>query len=334
MVKPARSGNTHMINHLGWRTGLALGIAAVCVGAKMQSTQAAKTSVSAPAKSQPKAPELVGSANQWLNTDGRALSLASRKGKVTIVEFWTFECSNCRANLPAYSQWAEKYRGRGVEVIGVHTPELPEERNPKNVARFARERGISYPILIDGQGANWNRWKQQYWPTVYVVDGDGQVAFKWEGELGSDGGAQVEHAVNAALDNTTKPVKIMKTDAEWKKELSPKAYNVLRQAGTEAPYTGALWNNHEHGIYKCAGCGLELFSSDAKFESGTGWPSFYQPIRANAVEEHEDGTLGMTRTEVLCPRCGGHLGHVFDDGPKPTGLRFCMNSAAMTFDKK
>jgi len=323
-----------MNTSFGWRTALALGIAATCVAAKMQSTHAAKSNAPSHARSERSAPELVGGANQWLNTDGRALSLASRHGKVTIVEFWTFECSNCRANLPAYANWASKWRGRGVEVIGVHTPELAEERNPKNVARFIREKNISYPVLIDGEGTNWNRWSQQYWPTIYVVDGAGHIAFKYEGELGSDGGPQVERAVNLALESAQAPAKIMKTDTEWKKELSPQAYNVLRQAGTEAPYSGPLWNNHEHGIYKCAGCGLELFSSDTKFESGTGWPSFYQPIREVNVEKHEDGTLGMTRTEVLCARCGGHLGHVFDDGPKPTGLRFCMNSAALTFEKK
>jgi len=125
--------------------------------------------------------------------------------------------------------------------------------------------------------------------------------------------------------------KIFHTDAEWHKLLSPGAYNVLRQAGTERAYTGKYWDNHEVGTYVCAGCNQELFSSATKFESGTGWPSFYQPLAKKDVVEIQDRSLGMVRTEVLCSRCGGHLGHVFDDGPKPTGLRYCMNSVAMKF---
>lgn len=128
-----------------------------------------------------------------------------------------------------------------------------------------------------------------------------------------------------------KPFKVVKPDAEWKKLLSPGAYDVLRHGGTEAPYKGKNWDNHADGIYVCAGCGNELFSSQTKFESGTGWPSFYRPIAKGHVLEKKDTSLGMERTEVLCAWCGGHLGHVFDDGPKPTGLRYCMNSIAMTF---
>jgi peptide-methionine (R)-S-oxide reductase len=120
------------------------------------------------------------------------------------------------------------------------------------------------------------------------------------------------------------------TDEEWRKRLTPNQYSVLRQEGTERPFTNPLNEEHRAGTFSCAGCALALFSSKTKFDSGTGWPSFWQPL-ANAVGERRDTTFGMTRTEVHCRRCGGHLGHVFNDGPKPTGLRYCMNGYAMTF---
>ncbi len=124
--------------------------------------------------------------------------------------------------------------------------------------------------------------------------------------------------------------KPVKSDAEWRKELAPEQYRVLRQKGTEPAFCGAFWNHHEKGVYACAGCGAELFRSDVKFDSGTGWPSYTAPIEG-AITNVVDRSHGMTRTEVLCAKCGGHLGHVFEDGPPPTGLRYCINSASLKF---
>jgi peptide-methionine (R)-S-oxide reductase len=128
--------------------------------------------------------------------------------------------------------------------------------------------------------------------------------------------------------------KLNLTDAEWRERLSPEQYTILREAGTERAFTGKYEKNKQAGIYHCAGCGLPLFDSGTKYDSGSGWPSFMRPVEGEAVDEHSDGSHGMVRTEVRCARCEGHLGHVFPDGPGPEGLRYCINSASLDFEPK
>ncbi len=128
--------------------------------------------------------------------------------------------------------------------------------------------------------------------------------------------------------------KIVKPDAEWKKQLTCEQYRVIRKKGTERPYSGEYWDHKERGVYACIGCGADLFLSNAKFDSGCGWPSYFKPVNKRAITEHQDTTLGILRTEVVCSKCDAHLGHVFSDGPPPTGLRYCINSVSINFRKE
>ncbi|MBA3439065.1 MAG: peptide-methionine (R)-S-oxide reductase MsrB [Pyrinomonadaceae bacterium] len=307
-------------------------------------TPDAKRDVLIPARSAMRAPALL--EGTWINSD--SLTLKALQGRVVVVDFWTFGCHNCRNTLPTLKRWDTLYRKDGLTTIGVHSPESDYEKNMENVRREVQRLGISYPVVTDNNYETWRAYGIHAWPTTVILDKQGRVRFTHIGEGMYN---EMEQVIQKLLAEETKSTKansdssrgkglamtekINKTDEEWQREMTPEQFQVMRKKGTERAFTGTYNDNHEKGVYYCAACHNELFNSDTKFDSGTGWPSFYAPTAAAAsVKEVVDASHGMKRTEVVCARCDAHLGHVFDDGPKPTGLRYCMNSISLDFEKK
>ena len=270
------------------------------------------------------------------------MTLDGLRGKVVFLEFWTFGCYNCRNTLPTVKRFDTTLRDKGLTIIGVHTPESEYEKKFESVKSAVEKYELKYPVVTDVDYKTWEAFGVNAWPTIVILDKQGRIRYTHVGEGAYDTQENVirtllaegDTKAAASSDDVFDGKTIVKTNAEWKQLLTPAAYNVLREEGTERPFTGEYADNHSDGDYYCAACHLKLFSSKTKFESGTGWPSFYQAINNKNVIEKVDSSFGSSRTEVECARCHSHLGHVFDDGPKPTGLRYCMNSVSLKFEKK
>ena len=287
------------------------------------------------------------------STKGMDVTLSQLKGKTVVLYFYPKdETPGCTKEACDFRDRTAELERAGVVVLGVSNDGLESHQH------FKEKQKLPFPLLADVDAKVSKLYgvygKQRVYGipytgiqrTTFVIGKDGRIARVWpkvsvNGHVGEvlefvsadepshdDPAGKAGSRVEPAHDD---PAKVVKSDAEWRSILSPEQYRVLRGADTELACSGKYWQEHRSGIYRCAACGYDLFDSKTKFDSGTGWPSFWSPIAASRLELVKDASLGLEREEVRCARCGSHLGHVFDDGPRPTGQRYCMNSLALSF---
>jgi thioredoxin-dependent peroxiredoxin len=288
------------------------------------------------------------------SSTGRDVTLSRLRGRTVVLYFYPKdETPGCTREACDFRDRTAELEQAGVVVLGVSNDDLASHR------RFTEKQRLNFPLLADVD-ARVSRLYGVYGRqsvvgipytgiarTTFVIGKDGRIARVWpkvnvNGHVeevlafvrgaapAPDAPAGASGRSGAAL-SPDDPTPVTRSDAEWRSILTPEQYRVLRGADTELACSGKYWNEHRRGIYRCAACGYALFDSKTKFDSGTGWPSFWSPIAVSRLRVVRDTTLGMVRDEVRCARCGSHLGHVFDDGPKPTGQRYCMNSVALSF---
>jgi peroxiredoxin Q/BCP len=272
------------------------------------------------------------------STTGKDVTLSQLKGRTVVLYFYPKdETPGCTKEACDFRDHTADLQKAGVVLLGVSNDGL------KSHQHFKEKQRLPFPLLADVD-ARVSRLYGVYGRqtifgvpytgiarTTFVIGKDGRIARVWPKVSVNGHVEEVLKFVSAGETSHDDPAKVVKSDAEWRRILSPEQYRVLRGADTELACSGKYWQEHRSGIYRCAACGYELFDSKTKFDSGTGWPSFWSPIAASRLEIVKDTSLGVERDEVRCARCGSHLGHVFDDGPKPTGQRYCMNSLALSF---
>ena len=272
------------------------------------------------------------------STAGKNITLSQFKGRVVVLYFYPKdETPGCTKEACDFRDRTADLEKAGVVVLGVSNDDIASH------LRFKQKENLPFPLLADVDGkvsrlyGVYGRQRVYGIPytgiarATFVIGRDGRIARVWP-RVKVDGHVEeVLRFVSADEPSHDDPTRVVKSDAEWRKTLTPEQYRVLRGADTELACSGRYWKEHRAGIYRCAACGYDLFSSETKFDSGTGWPSFWSPISTSRLEIVKDASLGIVREEVRCARCGSHLGHVFDDGPQPTGQRYCMNSLALDF---